>query len=129
MNVRSAHVEPVIEHGGTVRSYFMIAKDEMRAATLGSFLEFVCEFEVAAGMRLDPHYHDTLEFYYILSGNGVMQIEGDSLRVKPGDLVEIPRKAVHSIRSAISGQPIRGLAFAVSFQEEGAQFVTAPLPE
>src|SRR5436305_1308820 len=129
MDVRRADVEPIIEHGGTVKSYFMVKKDELRAETLGSFLEFVCEFELAADVRLEPHYHDTHEFYYILTGEGVMQIEGDKRSVKPGDLVHIPRKAPHSIWSTVPDEPIRGLAFGVSFQEEGTEWVTADLPD
>jgi len=129
MDIRSAAVNPIVEHGETVRSYFMVAKDELRAATLGSFMEFICEFEVAAGQRLEPHYHDTHEFYYILVGNGLMQVEAEIRDVKRGDLVCIPRMAGHSIWSTIPGKPIRGLAFAVSFQEEAAPFVPTTLPE
>jgi quercetin dioxygenase-like cupin family protein len=129
MDVRTADVEPIIEHGGTVRSYFMIEKDEMRDETLGSFMEFVCEFEVAPEERLEPHYHDTHEFYYILKGEGTMQIEGEKRAVSPGDLIHIPRNAGHSIWSTVAGQPIRGLAFGASFQEPETEASVTTLPD
>src|ERR1043166_9509483 len=97
MDIRNAKVEPVIEHGGTCRSYFLVGKETMRDATEGSYLEFVCEFEIAAGSRLEPHYHDSHEFYYVLSGRGMMTIAEESRPVQPGDLIHIPRTVGPSI--------------------------------
>lgn len=128
MDVRTADVEPTVEHGGTVRSYFMFHKDELREATLGSFLELVAEFEVSPGEQLEPHRHNTHEFYYILNGRGMMQIEAEQREVGPGDLIHIPPRSVHSVWPIVEGQPLRAFAFAVSFQEPGTQWVTAPLP-
>ncbi len=59
MDVRNADVEPTIEHGGTCLSYFLVDKEEMRARTSGSYLEFVSEFELRPGAELEPHRHDT----------------------------------------------------------------------
>jgi quercetin dioxygenase-like cupin family protein len=120
MDVRNADVEPVIEHGGTCLSYFLVGKEEMRAATSGSYLEFVSEFELRPGAELEPHRHDTDEFYYLLHGAARMTIEGEERDVDVGDLVHIPRNAVHSIRPAEPEAGFRALAFAVSFMPEGA---------
>jgi quercetin dioxygenase-like cupin family protein len=128
MDVRTADVAPTVEHGGTVKSYFLFEKDELYQQSLGSFLEFVCEFEVAAGEKLEPHHHDTHEFYYVLQGEGIMQIESEQRGVRPGHLVHIPRKAGHSIWSTVPGQSIRCLAFGVSFQRPGTQCVVTTLP-
>jgi quercetin dioxygenase-like cupin family protein len=129
MDVRNADVEPTIEHGGTCFSYFMIPKESVRDETMGSYLEFVGEFELKPGSRLDPHFHDTNEFYYMLSGEAIMQIEKEQQRVKPGDLICIPRNAVHSIWPANEGESFRAMAFAVSFQPPGATYTDAELPE
>jgi len=68
MDIRSTQIEPTIEHGGTCRTYLMVPKESMRRETLGSYLEYVAEFELAPGSKLEPHYHDTDEFYYLLRG-------------------------------------------------------------
>ena len=131
MDIRNARIEPVIEHGGTCCSYFLVGKESMRQETQGSYLEFICEFEIAPGSRLKPHYHDSHEFYYVLSGTGTMTIERETRPVQPGDLIHIPRNAVHSI--APNGlEPIRSLAFAASFMPpggSGTEATKAPLPE
>jgi quercetin dioxygenase-like cupin family protein len=129
MDVRNANVEPVVEHGGSCLSYFMIPKESVRDETTGSYLEFVGEFELEPGTRLQPHFHDTHEFYYMLQGEAIMQIEKEQQRVKPGDLICIPRNAVHSIWPASDGDSFRAMAFAVSFQPPGATYTDAELPE
>jgi quercetin dioxygenase-like cupin family protein len=128
MQVLNADVPPTIEHGGTCFSYFMIDKGSFRKETEGGFLEFIGEFELKPGSRLEPHRHDSHEFYYLLSGRAVMTIEAESQEVGPGDLVHIPRNAVHSIRPAVEGESFSALAFAVSFEPEGATYTDAPLP-
>jgi quercetin dioxygenase-like cupin family protein len=129
MDIRNANVEPTVEHGGSCLSYFMVPKESFREETEGSYLEFIGEFELKPGARLQPHYHDTHEYYYILSGEAVMQVENEQSVLSPGDLIHIPRNAAHSIWSASETDPFRALAFAVSFQPPGATYVDAELPE
>jgi len=128
MDVRNADVEPTVEHGGSCLSYFMVAKESFRDETEGGYLEFIGEFELKPGARLAPHFHDTHEYYYLLSGQAIMQVENEQRRIAPGDLVHIPRNAVHSIWSASGTEPFRALAFAVSFQPPGATYTDAELP-
>ncbi len=71
---------------------------EFRAQTLGGHLELISEFEVRAGGEVHPHSHPTYEFYYMISGRAVMTVDGESAEVGPGDLINIPPLAVHSIR-------------------------------
>jgi quercetin dioxygenase-like cupin family protein len=124
----AATVEPTVEHGGLCNSYFMIPKESVRNETMGSYLEFVAEFDLAPGTQLEPHFHDTDEYYYILSGKALMQIGSEKRELGPGDLVHIPRNAPHAI-SSDDHEPFRGLAFAVSFQPEGATYTPTELPE
>jgi quercetin dioxygenase-like cupin family protein len=127
MDIRSADVEPTIEHGGTCRSYFMFPKETYRAETEGSHLEFVGEFELEPGTALEPHFHDTHEFYYLLRGKATMQIEDEVRVLEVGDLVHIPRNAPHSIKASAPGG-FRALAFAVSFQAPGETYTPTTLP-
>ena len=118
MNIANANVEPIIEHGGTCRTFFLVPKESMRKETEGSYLEFVCEFEIKAGSSLEPHKHNTHEYYYVLSGRATMQVETEKREVSPGDLIYIPPNAVHSI-TPLDGKPVRSLAFAASFLPPG----------
>ena len=75
MELRSARdVAPVIEHAGTVPVWWLIPPGELKDTTSGGFLELVSEWEVAGGGLVDPHSHPTHEFYYIISGRGIMKI-------------------------------------------------------
>jgi quercetin dioxygenase-like cupin family protein len=118
MHVTNSKVEPTVEHGGTCHTYFMIPKEALRKETEGSYLEYIAEFEIAAGSHLEPHRHNTHEFYYILKGNALMQIGAEKREISPGDLVHIPPNDVHSIRPIGDG-PVRALAFAASFLPPG----------
>jgi quercetin dioxygenase-like cupin family protein len=118
MNVTNAKIEPTIEHGGTCRTFFMVPKEALRKETEGSYLEYVAEFEIAAGSHLEPHRHNTHEFYYIIKGRGRMQIGAEVREVEPGDLVHIPANEVHSI-APIGDGPVRAFAFAASFLPPG----------
>ncbi|MCB8883571.1 cupin domain-containing protein [Acidisoma cellulosilytica] len=129
MDVMNANIEPTVEHGGSCHTYFMVPKEAMRAATENSYLEYISEFEIAAESHLEPHRHNTHEFYYILKGRGIMQIERDKREVAPGDLIHIPPNAVHSIAPISGTGPIRALAFAASFLPPGGAGTEADAAE
>ena len=57
-----------------------------------------------------PHFHNhCTEFYYILEGHGVLEIDGDELPLTPGLLVRIDPQAVHrgrgDFKALIIGTP------------------------
>ena len=129
MDIRNAKVEPTVEHGGTCHTYFMFPKESVRAETMGSYLEYVAEFELAGGAHLEPHTHDSDEFYYLLQGRAIVQVDDEQQLVDPGDLIHIPPNAPHSIWSADEAAPFRALSFAVSYMGEDATDIPAELPE
>jgi mannose-6-phosphate isomerase-like protein (cupin superfamily) len=112
-----APLEATLEHGDTVASYFMYPMDSLREATQGSHLQFVNEFEVEAGVAIEPHHHNSHEFYYVLSGEADMRVGDLIKRIRPGDLVHTPPNVPHSIRAREGG--VRCFCFAVSFQGPG----------
>ena len=63
-------------HHGTTPVWWLVEPRAMKEATSGGYLELVAEFEVAPGGAVHPHSHHTHEYYYVLSGKGVMTIEG-----------------------------------------------------
>ncbi len=128
VDIRSeATVEPILEHE-TVKVHSLFPKFSFREQTEGSYLEFVDVFEIRAGAQAEPHYHDTHEFYFLLEGDAVVQIEDEASHVRPGDLIHIPRNAKHSIWPT-TDRGVKAFCFAVSYQEpELPGYTPAELP-
>lgn len=121
MDVRSIEKVPAaLEHQGTVPVWWLFKPRELRAETLGGHLELVSEFEVRPGGEVHPHKHPTFEFYYVISGRGIMTVGRSSREIFPGDLVKIPPNAVHSLRPSSVNAGIRCLAFAVAVKDAPA---------
>ena len=60
----------------------------------------LAEAHLPAGVATERHHHKlSEEFYYILSGRGMMEIDGQSREVGPGDAILIPAGAWHQIRA------------------------------
>ncbi len=117
MDIRSSEkMAPTMEHQGTTPVWWLVSPRELRAQTLGGHLELISEFEVRAGGEVHPHSHPTYEFYYMISGRAVMTVDGESAEVGPGDLINIPPLAVHSIRPISPHTGIRALAFGVAIE-------------
>jgi quercetin dioxygenase-like cupin family protein len=120
MDVRNVRDKaPVVEHNGTVPVWWMVESREMKDLTEGGFLELVNEFEVAGGGYVEPHSHPTHEFYYVMSGRGIMEIEGDVREIGQGDLVHIPPDKVHTLRPVTDHAPIHCFCFAVGVKGAG----------
>jgi quercetin dioxygenase-like cupin family protein len=125
LRILNADVEPISEHDGTVTSWFMYPKESVRSITEGSYLEFVNEFELEPGVSMQPHLHNSHEFYYVLKGGGTMRVDADERAMVPGDLVHIAPNEAHSFRAGDEG--VRCFAFAVSFMAPGESFSVAEL--
>ena len=118
MDVRSiVDVEPEVEHNGTVPVWYLIRPREMNDITRGGSLELVNEFEVAPGSAVYPHEHPTHEFYFVMSGRGVMTVADEDRDVNPGDLVYIPPDTVHSLKPISDTAPIHCFCFAVGVKD------------
>ncbi len=75
-------------------------------------LQSLAEASLPPGRATQRHYHKVSEeFYFILEGCGVMEIDGETREVGPGDAILIPRQAWHQITAAGSagtGSPEAG---------------------
>jgi len=128
MDIRSATtVSPVTMHDN-VTVWGLFPKFSFVEQTKGTYLEAVEEWTIDANTRAKPHSHDTHEFYYILKGEAVVQIESEARAVKPGDLIYIPPKVVHTIWPT-SDEGLRAFSFSVSYQmPQGKGYEDAVLP-
>jgi len=119
MDVRNVkETTPEVAHNGPVPACCLIKPQEMKGLTDGGYLELANEVEVAVGGEVYPHTHPTHEFYFVMSGDGVMTIGDEHRDVAPGDLVYIPPDAVHSLRPTGDG-PIHCFCFAVGVKDAG----------
>jgi mannose-6-phosphate isomerase-like protein (cupin superfamily) len=58
----------------------------------------LAEARLPPGAATTPHYHpQTEEIYYILRGQGLMQIDAQRRQVGPGDAIGIPPGSKHQI--------------------------------
>jgi mannose-6-phosphate isomerase-like protein (cupin superfamily) len=79
--------------GSTIRSLLDRSNAPVRAQSLA-------EATLPAGAATERHYHKlSEEFYYLLEGRGLMEIDGDACEVGPGDAILIPAGAWHQIRA------------------------------
>ncbi len=80
--------------GSTIRSILDRANAPVENQSLA-------EATVPAGTATERHYHKASEeFYFILEGEGTMEIDGEEKKVRPGDAILIPPHARHQITCA-----------------------------
>ena len=70
--------------------------------------------EIAPGGVLLRHHHEPEETYYVVSGRGHVEIDGERTDVAPGTAVFIPPNARHALRCA-GGEP---LVFVFTFARD-----------
>jgi mannose-6-phosphate isomerase-like protein (cupin superfamily) len=90
---REAQAPFTTKDGSTIRSLL----DASNAPVANQSL---AEATLPAGAATDRHHHKlSEEFYYLLEGRGLMEIDGEEREVVPGDAVLIPSGAWHQIRA------------------------------
>jgi mannose-6-phosphate isomerase-like protein (cupin superfamily) len=118
MDVRSLEdAEPfVTADGSTIRELCGIP-------TGGTSLQSLAEAMLAPGQATQRHYHAVAEeVYFVLEGEGEMEIDGDRARVRAGDAVPIAPGTRHQITNAGAG-PLRFLcACAPPYRHEDTFF-------
>ncbi len=95
MEIRNRdHQSPFVTvDGSTIRSLL----DKSNAPVVNQSL---AEATLAPGQKTDRHYHQVSEeFYYILEGRGIMEMDGERRPVGIGDAVLIPPGAWHQIEA------------------------------
>lgn len=89
----SQQVPFTTKDGSTIRSLLDLSNAPVANQSLA-------EATIPAGGQTERHYHKlSEEFYYLLAGRGLMEIDGDEREVGPGDAILIPAGAWHQIRA------------------------------
>jgi mannose-6-phosphate isomerase-like protein (cupin superfamily) len=75
--------------------------------TGGTVNQSLAEASLEPGQTTDRHYHaETEEIYFVLEGEGELEVDGDRERVREGDAVPIAPGAWHQLRNVGEG-PLR----------------------
>ena len=93
MEIRQLSDQPpfVTKDGSTIRSILDRANAPVEKQSLA-------EATVSAGNATERHYHKVSEeFYFLLEGEGTMEVDGENREVRPGDAVLIPAGTWHQI--------------------------------
>lgn len=95
---REQQVPFITKDGSTIRSLL----DRANAPVCNQSL---AEATLPAGGETQRHYHRlSEEFYYLLNGSGLMEIDGETHAVGVGDAILIPAGAWHQLRAL---EPLR----------------------
>lgn len=127
MPVRAAQRDGVPEHAGTVVAYSIFDQDELFEDSQNTHVEFINEYTVEPDVRMEPHYHNSCEFCYILEGRGWYQIGEEKTAVGPGDLIYIPPNAAHTMWSSVPGERIRCFGFGAQRDGRDASYTVTDL--
>jgi mannose-6-phosphate isomerase-like protein (cupin superfamily) len=93
MVIKSLSEQPpfTTKDGSTIRSLLDLTNAPVQHQSLA-------EAALPAGAATERHYHRVSEeFYFITQGTGLMEVEGQSREVSPGDAILIPPGAWHQI--------------------------------
>lgn len=79
--------------GSTIRSILDLSNAPVEKQSLA-------EATIPAGGETERHWHkDSEEFYFILSGSGTMEVDGETKEVGVGDAILIPAGSWHQIQA------------------------------
>lgn len=66
-------------------------------------------FHVDAGRRFDRHHHDSDEYWFIVQGRAVIEIDDERYEIEPGDIVCTEQGREHDFLQILD--PVQGFWF------------------
>lgn len=92
---------PAFERGGGARTTPLVT----RAVGTSSFITGYTDFD--AGTSIPFHSHNCEESVVLISGDAMLDIDGEEHRLKPLDCTFIPANVPHRFRNLSDTQPMR----------------------
>ena len=106
------------QHRVKVADYVAFQGSESEMAQAESETSYVGAYEYAPGGWITEHSHANAEqWYYILSGQGLMKVGDEERLAQEGCIIFVPRNAPHSYK-VIGDEPLRFLNVAIFMSEE-----------
>ena len=97
-----------------IRSWNQISRPAPGSA---SFFGGLWEFQLQSGEQTPSHQQASEEVIVALEGEGCVTLAGETVVLKPGEVVWVPSHAAHSIENP-SGEVLRGLSMEIATTEE-----------
>ena len=110
-----AYVETgeIEQHLVKVADYVKLVGSESETAVASSESSYIGAYEYAPGGWITDHTHsDAEQWYYILSGTGLMTVGDEAREAGAGHVIFVPRNAVHSYK-VVGDEPLRLLNVAI----------------
>jgi mannose-6-phosphate isomerase-like protein (cupin superfamily) len=86
-------------HGATAgRHFLLLASPEVGCASVTQFVGII------PVVRAPDHYHTYEEVVYVLSGEGALHIDGESVPLRAGSCVHLPPRLVHCLENTGPGE-------------------------
>ena len=97
----------------------VLVKDDM--APMGAMTGYLVEGELAPGAETGRHTHPGHEFFYVRSGEGILEVEGKPPQtVKAGMGIHEEPGVVHNVRNLSKTEPWKYVTFIVIEQGKPA---------
>jgi len=102
----------------------VLVKDDM--APMPETTGYLIDVELAPGGDSGKITHPGQEFFYVISGEAIFEVEGKPTQtLKPGMGIHVERGVVHSARNPSKTEPFKYVTF---FVIERGKPVTIPVP-
>jgi len=88
-----------IAHGGAIAQMIL---DRRILKEIG----FLAIARLGRGKKIEPHRDPMEEIYFIMSGEGEIQVDEETRHVGPGDAIWIPVGSVHALTNSHDGDCI-----------------------
>ena len=105
------------QHGVKVADYVLVQGSESEMPTVTSETSYIGAYEYAPGGWITDHTHSNAEqWYYIVSGQGIMKVGSEERLAGQGTIIFVPRNTVHSYK-VVGDEPLRLLNVAMPVRE------------
>ena len=97
------------QHQVRAAHYVSLPRQDTLTETAKSETSYIGSYEYAPGGWITDHTHaDAEQWYYIVSGQGIMKVGSEEKLAGEGHIVFVPRNTVHSYK-VVGDKPLRFL--------------------